>query len=120
LDLIVVTAQMEMAELEFRASMFEDARKDFLHAYEIAGNVPAARANALWSASFISRETGDTDEALELFMKFHKEYLSGDQILDTVLLNRRYILTPIRIAEICRARADLDCAKKWIGEAEKI
>jgi len=120
MDLILVTAQMELAELEFRASLFEDARKDFLHAYEIAGNVPAARANALWSASFISRETGDTDEAFDLFRKFHEEYLSGDQILDTARLNRRYILTPIRIAEICKARADFDCARKWLGEAEKI
>ena len=40
MDLIVVTAQMELAELEFRASMLEDARKDFLHAFEIAGNGP--------------------------------------------------------------------------------
>lgn len=120
MNIIVVTAQMELAELEFRASMFENARKDFLYAYEIAGTVPAARANALWSASFISRETGDTDRALELFTKFHEEYLSGDRIVDTALLNRRYILTPIRIAEICRARADSGCANKWLGEAEKI
>ena len=75
MDLLVVTAQMELAELEFRASMFEDARKDFLIAYEIAGNVPAARANALWSAAFISRETGDSDRALELFTRFHEEFL---------------------------------------------
>ncbi len=118
LDLIVVTAQMELAELEFRASMFDDARKDFLHAYEIAGNVPAARANALWSAAFISRESGDTAEALRLFTKFHEEYLSGEKILATARLNRRYLLTPIRIAEICNVMADTDCAGKWLGEAE--
>jgi outer membrane protein assembly factor BamD (BamD/ComL family) len=120
MGLILVTAQMELAELEFRASMFEDARKDFLHVYEIAGNVPAARANALWSAAYISRETGDIEKALELFSKFHEEYLSGDQIIDTARFNRRYILTPLRIAELCRAITDLACAKKWLGEAEKI
>ena len=118
LDLIVVTAQMELAELEFRASMFDDARKDFLHAYQIAGNVPAARANALWSAAFISRESGDTAEAFRLFTKFHEEYLSGEKIIATARLNRRYLLTPIRIAEICRETADDGCAAKWLGEAE--
>jgi len=120
LALIVVTAQMELAELEFRASMFEDSRKDFLRAYEIAGNVPAARANALWSAAFISRQGGDNAEAFRLFSIFHEEYLSGEKILDTALLNRRYLLTPIRIAEICRGTADSGCAAKWLAEAEKI
>jgi len=120
LDLIIVTAQMELAELEFRASMFEDARKDFLHAYEISENVPAARTNALWSAAFISREGGDAGEAQRLFKKFHGEYLSGEKILDTARLNRRYLLTPIRIAEICLTTADTGCAGKWLGEAEMI
>jgi len=119
LDLIVVTAQMELAELEFRASMFDDARKDFLQAYEIAEKVPAARANALWSAAFISRESGDAAESLRLFTKFFEEYLSEDNILDTARLNRRYLLTPIRIAEICRGTADSGCAGKWLGRAEK-
>lgn len=120
LDLIVVTAQMEIAELEFRAVMLDAARKDFLHAYEIAGNIPAARTNALWSAAFISRESGDTAEALRLFTKFHEEYLSGEKILDTARLNRRYLLTPIRIAEICGETANTDCADRWLGEAEKV
>jgi len=120
MDLLVVTAQMELAELEFRASMFEDARKDFLRAYEIAGNVPAARANALWSAAFISSETGDSEKALELFSRFYEEYLSGGQLLDTARLNRRYILTPIRIAEIYRAREDSRLAEEWLGKAGKI
>jgi TolA-binding protein len=120
MDLLIVTARMELAELEFRAAMFEDARNDFLRAYKIAGNVPAARANALWSAAFISNETGDSEKALELFRKFHEEYLSGGQILDTARLNRRYLLTPIRIAEICRAKEDSGCAGEWLGEAENL
>jgi TolA-binding protein len=41
-------------------------------------------------------------------------------VVDTALLNRRYILTPVRIAEICRSENDPGCAKKWFGEAEKI
>ncbi len=120
LELTVVTAQMELSELQFRAAMFEDAKTDFLHAYEIAENVPAARANALWSAAFISRESGNAPEALTLFTKFHETYLTGEKILDTARLNRRYLLTPVRIAEICIARADADCAKKWLGESEII
>ena len=120
LDLLVVTAQMELSELEFRASLFEDAKKDFLHAYDISGNVPAARANALWSAAFISRESGNSSEAFTLFSKFHEEFLTGEKILDTARLNRRYILTPVRIAEMCIATADSECAGKWLGEAEFI
>ncbi len=118
LDLLVVTAQMELSELEFRAAMFEDAKKDFLHAYEISGNIPAARANALWSAAFISRESGNSPEAFRLFSKFHEEYLTGEKILETARLNRRYLLTPVRIAEICIASADSECSEKWLGEAE--
>jgi TolA-binding protein len=120
LDLIIVTAQMELAELEFRAAMFEDARKDFLHAYEIAGNVPGARANALWSAAVISRESGDPREARRLFEKFHAEFLSEGQILDTARLNSTYLLTPIRIAEICGESADSACSAGWLDEAEKL
>ena len=120
LDLLVVTAQMELSELEFRAALFDDAKKDFLHAYEISGNIPAARANALWSAAFISRESGNSSEAFTLFSKFHEEYLAGEKILETARLNRRYLLTPIRIAEICIATADSGCAEKWLGEAELI
>lgn len=120
LDIIVVTAQMELAELEFRAGLLEDARTDFIRAYEISGNIPAARANALWSSAFISRESGDSETAFRLFSKFHEEYLTGEKVLDTARLNRRYLLTPVRLAEICIATADSGCAAKWLSEAEKI
>jgi TolA-binding protein len=120
LEIIVVTARMELAELEFRASMFDDSRRDFLRAYEIAENVPAARTNALWSAAFISREGGDDAEALRLFTKFHEEYLTDEKILETAGLNRRYLLTPIRIAELCRKTADYVCAEKWLEEAKRL
>jgi TolA-binding protein len=118
LELLVVTAQMELAELEFRTAMFEDAKADFLRAYDLAANIPAARINALWSAAFISHESGDYEEALRLFKKFHSEYLTRDRIVDTALLNSRYILTPVRIAELCRSTADEECVLRWLGEAE--
>ncbi len=120
LELTVVTAQMELSELQFRAAMFEDAKNDFLRAFEIAENVPAARVNALWSAAFISRESGNVEEALTLFTKFHENYLTGEKIIDTARLNRRYLLTTVRIAELCIATADADCAQKWLGESEMI
>jgi TolA-binding protein len=100
--------------------MFEDAKADFLRAYDLAANIPAARINALWSAAFISRESGDYEEALRLFKKFHSEYLTRGRIVDTALLNGRYILSPVRIAEICRSMADEECALRWLAEAETI
>ena len=120
MEVIVVTAQMELADLEFRAAMLDDAARDFLSAYEIAGNVPAARANALWSAAFIYRESGESRRALELFEKFHDEYLTRGRAAATAGLNRRYLLTPVRIAEICRSLADEPCVKRWLGEAEDV
>jgi len=120
MEIILVTAQMELAELEFRAAMLEDAAEDFLQAYEIAEGVPEARANALWSAAYIYRENGDAGKAMELFARFHEEFLSGGRAAATAEMNRRYLLTPVRLAEICRSLADGACAKRWLGEAERL
>ena len=117
MDTIIVTARTELAELEFRASMFGDAREDFLLAYSTSGGKGKAAANALWSAAFISRETGDPDEALRLFTKFHEQFLTEGKIIETADLNARYLLTPIRIAEIYTEKGNPVSAAEWLDEA---
>ena len=45
---IVVSAQMELAELEFKTGMLEGALEDFDKAIDLADDIPPARANALY------------------------------------------------------------------------
>ncbi len=120
MEMIVVSAQMELAELEFRAGRLEAAREDFKTAYTLAENISEARANALWSAGFISREIGDLPAALELQENFVREFLTPDKAASTGLMDSRYLLTPIRLAETSSASGAGDDATRWYAEAEKI
>lgn len=120
LEMIVVSSQMELAELEFRAEMYEEARADFLAAYEMATNIPAARANALWSAAYISWLLGDRGGASDLFSRFSAEFLGPDRAAATAAMNRRYLLTPVRLAEIALEAEDEREASRRLGEAERL
>lgn len=120
MELIVVSAAMELAELEFRAERYDDARGDFLEAYGMASRIPAARANALWSAGFISRLIGDDDAAREHYTRFIGEFLTPQRAMETARLNRRYLLTPVRIAEIELEAGDRREADRRLGEAERL
>jgi TolA-binding protein len=116
----VVTAQMELAELEFRAGLLSESRNDFQTAYELAVDIPEARANALWSAGFISQQIGDGKTAREMYERFANEFLGGDQRLKTAGLNRRYLLVPVRLAEMALRDGDETAVSRWLGEAEEM
>lgn len=120
MELIVVSAAMELAELEFRAERYAEARRDFLEAYRLAERIPAARANALWSAGFISNLLGEADAAREQYDRFVGEFLTPQRVLETTGLNRRYLLTPVRLAEIERQAGDEDAADRRLREAERL
>jgi len=120
MNLIVVSAAMELAELEFRAERFADAREDFLAAYRMASGIPAARANALWSAGYLSHQIGDEAAAREHYTRFTGEFLTEERAMETARLNRRYLLTPVRIAEIELRAGDEDAAARWLGEGERL
>lgn len=106
MKMLVVAAQMELAELEFRAELFEPARDDFLEVLELADGIPEARANALWSAAYISSHIGDSAEAARLYSLFMERFLRPEAAAYTAGMNRRYLLTPIRLAEVSAALGD--------------
>ncbi|MCU0639783.1 MAG: tetratricopeptide repeat protein [Candidatus Krumholzibacteria bacterium] len=117
---LVVSAQMELAELEFRAGRLTAAREDFAAAYEMASGVPAARANALWSGAYIAREAGDAAAAIALFSRFADEYLTAGTAAATARMNRRYLLTPLRIAEMHLESGNERDAGAWLDRAERL
>ncbi len=117
---LVLSAQMELAELEFRAGMLTAARDDFGTAYDMAAGIPEARANALWSRAYICREAGDTGTAITLFGQFAEEYLTAEKAPETARMNRRYLVTPLRIAELHLGSGNDREAAKWLERAERI
>ncbi|HSG29005.1 MAG TPA: tetratricopeptide repeat protein [Candidatus Krumholzibacterium sp.] len=120
MEMIVVSAQMELAELEFRAGMLEAAREDFLTASAMAVSIEEARANAVWSAAYISMEMGDLERSLSLFEKFVDDFLTPEKAERTFRMNGRYLVTPIRIAELNTRLGDEKRAKEWFDRAVSI
>ncbi len=120
IEMIVVSSQMELAELEFRTGALKSAIEDFQKAYAIAGNIPEARANALWSAAFISEQTGDAQSAITLFEKFYEEYLGADDLEKTSRMNRRYLLVPIRLSKLHSGPAMENERASWLSKGETI
>ncbi|MCK4237108.1 MAG: tetratricopeptide repeat protein [Candidatus Krumholzibacteria bacterium] len=120
LEEIVVAAQMEMSDLEFRAGMLETARDDFKKAYNLSKNIPAARANALYSAAFISEKTSDYTDALMLYEKFHGEFLNQEFLIETAGMNTRYMIVPLTLSSLYRNNDDSKKADMWLSEAERI
>lgn len=120
MERIVVTAQMDLAELEFRSSMFDAARSDFATAYTLASRIPEARANALWSEGFISEQIGDSESAARLYEQFIIEFLSGDKAAGTARMNPRYMVTPIKLAGVHKRLGSEKRSEHWLTEAEKI
>ena len=120
MEMIVVSAQMELAELEFRARRLEDARNDFLSAVELAVTIDEARANAAWSAAYISMEMGDFERSLALLEKFVGDFLGPEDVERTFRMNSRYLVTPIRIAEINTRLGSEGEAAEWFDRAISI
>ncbi len=120
MDEIVVTAQMELAELEFRAGMLKEARDDFVEAEILAKNFPPARANALYSAAFISEQMGDPDKAETFYEKLHSDFLDRDRAMETAAMESRYLVAPIKLAELCLSSGYGEGAAKWLVEAENL
>lgn len=120
LETIVVTAQMELAELEFRARLLRESRADFERAIEIARRTPPARANALYSAGVISEELGEYDRAIGFYERFHQAFLPPDSLASTARMNPRYLAAPLKIAELERRAGRDGEADRWCREAERI
>jgi TolA-binding protein len=117
---IVVSAYIDVADLEFRAGNFQNAREDFIKAADLASSIPEARANAIYSAAVISEELQDSKQAVALFAKFFDEFLSEDSLLETASMNTRYLITPLKIAGIEQKRGNEKEAFRWLVESKNI
>jgi TolA-binding protein len=117
---IVVQAQMDIAILEFRTGMLQQSREDFIEAVELAGDSPRVRVNALYSAGFISEQLQDAQTARALYAQLFREFLSPAQVEKTAAMNRRYLITPLKLAEIDRRAGNEQQATTWLADAESI
>jgi TolA-binding protein len=117
---IVVSAQMELGELEYRGRLLKEARNDFEKAAELAKNVPAALANALYSAGVISEELGENAQAARYYERFSERFLAADSLALTVRMNPRYLVAPLKLADLANRRGDREGSRRWLKEAERV
>ncbi|MBD3179369.1 MAG: tetratricopeptide repeat protein [Candidatus Latescibacteria bacterium] len=120
LDTIIVTAQIEMAQLEFQTGMLEKAYRDFRDAAELSSGIPAARANAIYSAAVIARQMNNPESSLEHYSQFYQRFLSPKARPFPITLNRRYILAPIEAAHLYLEMGKGEKAREWYGIAEEL
>jgi tetratricopeptide (TPR) repeat protein len=120
IEKIVVAAQMELAELEYRGGLLRESRDDFEAALAIAGNVPAACANALYSAGVISEELGDDAQASRCYERFVDRFLAPDSIESTARMNPRYLVAPLKLASLADRRGDREGARRWLEDSERV
>ena len=120
LEDIVISAQMELGELEYRGGLLREARNDFEKTLALAANIPAARANALYSAGVISEELEEPDSASACYTRFFDGFLGADSLASTVRMNPRYLATPLKLAGLSLRLGDQGKADQWLKEAERI
>ena len=118
LELIVVSGQMDLAEVLFQASMLPEARAEFEKAFDMAKNVPQARIVALYSAAHLSEQIEDRDRAIILFERFHELFLGREQVAATVEINSQYMIVPLKLAELYQAFEKKSAEKDWLDRAE--
>ncbi len=120
MEYIVLSAQMELAELQFSSGLLEEARNSFDRAYDMSRNFPEARANALFSCAVISGEMEDHSGAIKYFTRLYSEFLDQSRALQTADMNSRYLLAPLRVAEIYKKAEKQDQASRWFEKAGKL
>ncbi len=118
LEEIVVSAQMDLAELEFRTGRFEASRKDFEEAITLAAGVPPARANAIYSCGVISEEMQESQRAIEYYERFVKEYFAEENFTETAAWNDQYMLVPLTISKLYSALGKKEEASRWMQQSE--
>jgi tetratricopeptide (TPR) repeat protein len=120
LDEIVVTAQMELAELEFRTGLLDEALEDFDKAIDLAGDIPPARANALYSCGVINEELRNPEGAIAYYERFAGDYLADSRLPGTARMNMRYLVTPLKLFGLHGSIGNEEEAAAWLGRAEEI
>lgn len=118
LEEIVVSAQMDLAELEFRVGRFEASRKDFEEAITLAAGVPPARANAIYSCGVISEEMQESQRAIEYYERFVNEYFAEENFTETASWNDQYLIVPLTISKLYARLGMREKATRWLEQTE--
>ncbi len=116
---IVIGAQMELAEFEFHTGRLEEAITDFDKAYRLAEKEPAARANALYSTAFIAEAMEDFPGAVQRYERFYRDFLGEESVDATARMNSRYLITPLKLADLHARSGDGERTRSWLDEAER-
>jgi tetratricopeptide (TPR) repeat protein len=111
---------MDLAELTFQANMFPEAREEFEKAVTLAENIPEARANALYSAAVLSEEIEDYERAHVLLKRFHAQYLRPSIVRIAAKMNSRYLVTPLKLAELSRKMDNEGEQQEWLKRGEEL
>jgi len=117
---IVVSAQLELAELYYRAGFVDSATANFKRAIALAKNVPKARAGAVYSVAAIAEELGNLSQAIDYYKRFHDEFLSPFDIKKVSSVDRGYLVAPIKLAQLNRVIGKEGESNAWLARAERL
>jgi TolA-binding protein len=120
LPLVVASAQMDLAELEFRMGMLQKALEDFDRAIDLAGDFPSARANAIYSCGIINEDLRNTEGAIAYYERFAGDYLIDSRLPGTARMNMRYLIIPLKLFSLYRSVGSAEKAASWLENAEEI
>jgi tetratricopeptide (TPR) repeat protein len=120
LPLVVVSAQMELAELEFRTGMFRESLEDFDRAIDLADDFPSARANAIYSCGVINEEMRNPEGAIAYYERFAGDYLTESLLSRTARMNMRYLVVPLKLFSLYTSVESGEKAARWLENAEEI
>ncbi|RKZ08205.1 hypothetical protein DRQ05_01905 [bacterium] len=120
IDGIVVSAQMDLAELDYRAGLLDSSIIEFKKAAAIADNFPDARGNALYSIAAISEEMQKKNEAINYYEQFYNEFLKEIDLSRAPSMNSSYFTAPLKLAQLTRDAGDMAGSAQWLKKAENL
>ena len=120
LERLVLRAQMAKAELENRAGRYKDAKLDFDKLLELERTEPEARRNAMYSAGVMCEVLRDPLGAIGYFEKFFNDYISVETAAEIDAEVPRYLVTPLKLAELSRAVGNDASEALWLLQAETL
>jgi len=117
---IVVSSQLEMADLFYMAGQIDSALAGYRIAIKLAKDIPQARAGAIYTSAAIAEEAGKLQTAIDLYREFTEQFLIPINRKNIALIDRSYLIAPIKLAQLLRSSGKRKESKKWFEKAEKL
>lgn len=116
---IVASAQISLAELEYKVGMYKDAITDYQHAVDLSDGMRELHARATFNAAYLLQQVGDTNAAIAMYEQFYNDYLD-DTWRWTTKHEARYLSAPLSLAELESGRGDAAAERKWLERSEAL